>query len=106
MIISVLIAFAVIFSLGALMVSQVNQLASDLPRYQFTLREKIQSLRGAAAGTGTLERASEVLQNLGKELDKPQISGSTSVPVSVDNAPACRCLVCIGNELGFVVVFF
>ena len=87
-IISVLIAFAVILSLGALMVSQVNQLASDLPRYQFTLREKIQSLRGAAAGTGTLERASEVLQNLGKELDKPQISGSTSVPVSVDNAPA------------------
>ena len=71
-----------------MMVSQVNQLASDLPRYQFTLREKIQSLRGAAAGTGTLERASEVLQNLGKELDKPQISGSTSVPVSVDNAPA------------------
>ncbi len=69
-----------------MMVSQVNQLASDLPRYQFTLREKIQSLRGAAAGTGTLERASEVLQNLGKELDKPQISGSTSVPVSVDTA--------------------
>ena len=83
-IISVLIAFAVILSLGALMVSQVNQLASDLPRYQFTLREKIQSLRGAAAGTGTLERASEVLQNLGKELDKPQISGSTSVPLSAE----------------------
>ena len=67
----VLIAFAAIFSLGALMVSQVNQLAGDLPRYQSTLREKIQSLRGAAAGTGTLERASEVLQNLSRELDKP-----------------------------------
>src|ERR1700719_162629 len=61
----VLIAFAAVFSLGALMVSQVNQLAGELPRYQSTLREKIQSLRGAAAGTGTgtLERASEVLQN-------------------------------------------
>ena len=69
---SVLVAFAVIFSLGALMVSQVNQLASDLPRYQSTLRDKIQSLRGVAAGSGTLERASEVLQELGKELDKPQ----------------------------------
>ena len=67
----VLIASAAIFSLGGLMVSQVNQLASDLPRYQSTLRDKIQSLRGAAAGTGTLERASEVLQSLGKELDKP-----------------------------------
>src|SRR5580704_11311175 len=70
----VLAAFAAIFSLGALMVSQVDQLANDLPRYQSTLREKIQSLRGAAAGTGTLERASEVLQNLSSELDKPTTS--------------------------------
>jgi predicted PurR-regulated permease PerM len=70
-IIVVLVAFAAIFSLGALMVSQVNQLAGDLPRYQSTLREKIQSLRGAAAGTGTLERASQVLQDLSSELDKP-----------------------------------
>jgi predicted PurR-regulated permease PerM len=68
----VLIAFAAIFSLGALMVSQVNQLASDLPRYQSTLREKIQSLRGAAAGSGTLERASQVLQDLSTELDRPR----------------------------------
>jgi predicted PurR-regulated permease PerM len=73
-IVSVLVAFAAVISLGALMISQVNQLASDLPRYQSTLREKIQSLRGAAAGTGTLERASEVLQNLGRELDRPKVS--------------------------------
>ena len=89
-IISVLIAFAVILSLGGLMVSQVNQLASDLPRYQSTLREKIQSLRGAAAGTGTLERASEVLQNLGKELDKPQLSDPPSIPLSADSAPPSK----------------
>jgi predicted PurR-regulated permease PerM len=48
----VLVAFAAIFSLGGLMVSQVNQLATDLPQYQSTLREKARSLRGAAAGTG------------------------------------------------------
>jgi predicted PurR-regulated permease PerM len=60
----VLVAFAAIFSLGGLMVSQVNQLATDLPQYQATLREKIESLRGAAAGTGTLERASDVLRDL------------------------------------------
>lgn len=71
---SVLVAFGVIFSLGALMVSQVNQLATDLPRYRSTLQDKIQSVRGAAAGTGTLERASDVLQELGKELDKPDRS--------------------------------
>lgn len=75
---AVLLAFAAIFGLGALMVSQVNQLARDLPGYQSTLREKIQSLRGAAAGTGTLERASEVLQDLGRELDKPNRSAPSS----------------------------
>jgi predicted PurR-regulated permease PerM len=85
----VLIAFAAVFSLGALMVSQVNQLASDLPRYQSTLREKIQSLRGAAAGTGTLERASEVLQNLSSELDKPTASRSSpGLPASTGTSPA------------------
>jgi predicted PurR-regulated permease PerM len=67
----VLVAFAAISGLGGLMVSQVNQLADDLPRYQSTLREKIESLRGAAAGTGTLERASAVLQDLTTELDRP-----------------------------------
>jgi predicted PurR-regulated permease PerM len=83
-IVAVLVAFAAIFSLGALMVSQVNQLAGDLPRYQTTLREKIQSMRGAAAGTGTLERASEVLQELGKELDKPKRSTSFPAPATPD----------------------
>ena len=73
----VLAAFAAIFGLGALMVSQVNQLATELPGYQSTLREKIQSLRGATAGVGTLERASEVLQDLSREIDKPKAGAST-----------------------------
>src|SRR5215204_5559772 len=47
-IVAVIVGFAVIFGLGALMVSQVNQLATDLPRYQSTLSDKIQSLRDAA----------------------------------------------------------
>jgi predicted PurR-regulated permease PerM len=80
-IVVVLVAFAAIFGLAALMVSQVNQLASDLPSYQTTLREKIQSVRGATGGAGTLERASEVLQELGKELDKPNVTQST-VPLA------------------------
>jgi predicted PurR-regulated permease PerM len=77
----VLAAFAAIFAVGALMASQVNQLVSDLPAYQSTLRNKIQSLRGAAAGTGTLERASEVLQNLRKELERPKLDAQ---PPAVD----------------------
>jgi predicted PurR-regulated permease PerM len=64
-------AFSIIFGLGAFMVSQVSQLANDLPRYQSTLTEKIQSLQGVAAGAGPLERASDVLKDLKKQLDKP-----------------------------------
>jgi predicted PurR-regulated permease PerM len=86
-VLSVLIAFSVILSFGGLMASQVNQLANDLPRYQSTLREKIQSLRGAAGGTGTLERASDVLQELGRELDKPQRTASPGVESAAPNKP-------------------
>jgi predicted PurR-regulated permease PerM len=68
----VLVAFAGIFMLGGVMVSQVNQLAADLPSYQATLRDKIHVLRGAAGGTGTLERASEVLEDLSSELNSPE----------------------------------
>lgn len=79
----VLLAFAGVFSLGGLMISQVNQLASDLPHYQSTLREKIQNLRGITAGTGTLERASEVLRNLSREIDRDDtaLRGSFSCEV-------------------------
>jgi predicted PurR-regulated permease PerM len=87
----VLFAFAGVFSLGGLMISQVNQLASDLPRYQSTLQEKIKSLRGVAAGSGTLERASEVLQNLSREIDRPDNGApSTSAAPSVVLKPADR----------------
>ena len=83
-----LFAFSTIFGLGAVMVAQVTQLAGDLPGYQSTLREKIRSVRGAAGGTGTLERASEVLQDLGKEIDRP--AAEARVPPLKDGTPVNR----------------
>jgi hypothetical protein len=59
-------------ALATVIATQVTQLAGDLCRYQATMREKVQSLRGSAAGSGALERAADVLQDLGKELDRPQ----------------------------------
>ncbi|MGA9091482.1 MAG: AI-2E family transporter [Bradyrhizobium sp.] len=71
-IVAVFVGFSIIFSLGGLMVSQANRLAEELPGYQQTLREKIQGLRGVAAGgSGTLERASKVLKELDAELQSP-----------------------------------
>jgi predicted PurR-regulated permease PerM len=68
----VLLAFLLISTIGGVIAPQINQLAGDLPRYQSTMREKIQSLRGKTATSSTLERAADVLQDLGKELDKPR----------------------------------
>jgi predicted PurR-regulated permease PerM len=76
--IAVFIGFAIIFSLGGLMVSQATRLADDLPGYQKTLGEKIQGLRGvAASGSGTLERASKVLKELNTELQNPSMGSPT-----------------------------
>jgi predicted PurR-regulated permease PerM len=85
----VLLAFVGIFMLGGVIATQVTELAGDLPRYQFTMREKIKSLRGATATSGTLERAADVLHDLGKELNKPKESSAPSgAPLQTTIAPA------------------
>jgi predicted PurR-regulated permease PerM len=68
----VLLAFTSIFALGGVIATQVAELAGELPRYQITMREKIRSIRGTAAPSGALERAADVLSDLGKELNKPK----------------------------------
>jgi predicted PurR-regulated permease PerM len=73
----VVIAFALIFAMGSLLATQLAQLAGDLPRYQSTISEKIQSFRETTAGRGTLERASSMLKDLSKELDKPKDAASS-----------------------------
>ena len=88
----VVAAFALIFATGSLLATQLTQLAGDLPRYQSTISDKIQSFRETTAGRGTLERASGMLKDLSKELDKPKDAPSalsvktptlTPVPVEV-----------------------
>lgn len=73
--IAVFVGFSVIFSLGGLMVSQASRLAADLPGYQQTLKDKIDSIRGLTGGSGTLERASKVLKELKTELQNSQAGG-------------------------------
>ena len=68
----VLLAFALIFALGSLLATQLTQLAGDLPHYQSTISEKIQAFRDTRAGSGTLERASDMLKDLSKEIDRPK----------------------------------
>ena len=86
----VILAFSMIFAMGSLLATQLTQLAGDLPRYQSTISEKIQSFRDTKAGRGTLERASDMLKDLSKELDKPKDAPSArgSGSVAGSNAPA------------------
>ncbi len=85
----VLLAFAGITALATVMATQVTQLAGDLPRYQLTMREKVQSLRGSAAGSSALERAADVLQDLSKELDRPQADATRPInPLTPSASPA------------------
>ena len=71
----VFVGFSIIFSLGGLMVSQATRLAGELPGYQQTLKDKIDSIRGLTAGSGTLERASRVLKELNTELQNSEAGG-------------------------------
>ena len=94
-------AFALIFGLGWLMSQQATQLAGDLPRYQRVLAEKISALRKSAAGSPVLEKASEAVKDLERELANPtpepkignepsppeQAEGRKPIPVEIHEAP-------------------
>src|SRR6266542_2068202 len=88
------VAFActVFLGVGALVGQQMTQLAQQLPEYQFTIQEKIRSVRDAASG-GTLERISTFLRNVNQEIRKKegqdwqgaQVSGSSqTAPMPVE----------------------
>ncbi len=88
----VAVAFAAIFGLGRILARQVEDLASDLPKYQATIQEKIQGLRGLQkSGAETLERAQVVLRRLDRELEESQNPGDLTQAASP--APTDRNLI-------------
>jgi predicted PurR-regulated permease PerM len=89
-VVTVLLAFVVIFALGSLIATQLTRLAGDLPQYQSTIQSKITSLRGVTGGSSTLERAEGMLQNLSKELNKPKDSATTPLVNAPSSASSSR----------------
>jgi predicted PurR-regulated permease PerM len=81
---SVALAFLLIFGLGALIGAQLAGLAEDLPRYESNITEKIQALRGTAAESGIVGRASGMLKDLSDEITKtaPSSPRKPSGPVA------------------------
>jgi len=64
-------AFVVIVALGWLLSQQITQLADSLPAYKSALIEKMGVLRSSVGSFPALERASEAVEDLGRELAKP-----------------------------------
>jgi predicted PurR-regulated permease PerM len=77
------VAITLIFGLGWLVSQQATQLAGDLPRFQHALAEKISALRKSAAGSPALEKATEAVNDLERELTNP-----TPAPIGTKPNPA------------------
>jgi predicted PurR-regulated permease PerM len=85
----VIVSFAFLFMLAAVVGNTVANLAADLPRYESNLRQKAQSLKLATSGSYTLRRAANVLHDLQSELESQKPAGAAEevavrpIPVEV-----------------------
>jgi predicted PurR-regulated permease PerM len=66
----VTLALGLVVGFFWLLVGQAVHLASDLPRYEDNLREKIRLLGPDAAGSGVFEQTADLLRRVGREFDK------------------------------------
>jgi predicted PurR-regulated permease PerM len=66
--ISLLFAVVILSSLAAFMGSQLANLASDLPRYQTNLSQKIHSVVGPAFHNGTITQLNRTINNLAEQV--------------------------------------
>jgi predicted PurR-regulated permease PerM len=86
----VALAFAAILAVGTLLVSQLTHLASDLPRYQWTIRDKITAFKDTAGGHGPVGRVADMLQDLTDEMKLPPRPKPGEAAGAVQPAPQER----------------
>ncbi|HLZ01691.1 MAG TPA: AI-2E family transporter [Bradyrhizobium sp.] len=79
-IVTVLVALLVIFAIGTTMTRQITQLAEDIPRYQITISQKIESVRDAAGSGGIVQRITGVFENLRNQISRPTTPKETGAP--------------------------
>ncbi|MEE7457386.1 transporter [Methylorubrum populi] len=87
----VLLAFGMLGAVGSLIAREAAQLASDLPRYSLTLRDKITALRTATAERGglsdTFSGFFDMAEEVGKELQPPVAKTDTDTPLGTADRP-------------------
>lgn len=76
--VTVLLTFVIIFIFGAIVTAQVTELGTELPRYQAALKEKVRAINEFTGGKGgAIDRASNTLRDLQKELEKGSAENQT-----------------------------
>ncbi len=86
--VAVLIASSLIVGLGVIIARQVTDLANDLPKYEATLRDKMNALRNLPVTSGVLKKASDTLGKLGDELESARKEPATTLSRSSPSIPS------------------
>ena len=81
----VIFAFSILGGIGAFVGTQLAHLAGELPGYQTNISQKIHSLRHTTSNAGIVDRASAMVNNLSKEIEKP--AETVSKPTANKPAP-------------------
>ncbi len=69
----VILAFVVLLTFAGVVALQVGDLAQRLPSYQSNLEAKIEAIRESPPGGRLFARASEMLTDLGRQIDNPAV---------------------------------
>nr|WP_295831787.1 AI-2E family transporter [uncultured Azospirillum sp.] len=93
----VVLLFLAIIGFGAVVGSQLGDLADNLPTYQRNIHTKIESLRNTTVSTGdrgAIKQATEAFRDLKQELENatgsatPEQQGTTAAPTAPQAGPA------------------
>jgi predicted PurR-regulated permease PerM len=85
-IITVALAFGVIGGLSYVLSTQLIKLAEAIPTYQYTILNKIDTMRGSDADGGVVHRLTSTLERLRNRLSQADIAESTGAPASPSEA--------------------
>ncbi len=80
---TVLSALGMLVMVSTTIVVQIADLANELPKYQTNLGEKVKTLGGSTFASSALNRASESLKDLEKQISRPQ-ERETAKPLPVE----------------------
>lgn len=84
----VTLAFLVLASVFGVVVSQVRDLANNLPRYEYNLRSKIRDIDLSLPGDSAFERGLETLRQVGEEIERKAASEEEGENQEIATRPA------------------